>query len=89
MNIAQTIFQKVKDLPDAQAQEILDFVDFIQTRYGKSDHQVAKQELENKASMALSIAQYAGMVQLEATEQTRHLEDFDAADFVMMQHESH
>jgi hypothetical protein len=36
MNITQTIFLKVKTLPEQQALEILDFVDFIQGRHGKT-----------------------------------------------------
>lgn len=36
MSIAQTIFQKVKNLPEQQAQEILNFVDFIQARHDKA-----------------------------------------------------
>jgi len=35
MNTAEKIFEEVQDLPDDQAQEVLDFVEFLKTKYQK------------------------------------------------------
>jgi hypothetical protein len=48
MNIAQQIYQEVQTLPDIQAQEVLDFVDFIKWHKQKSPskQQMALQKLD-------------------------------------------
>lgn len=47
MNIAQQIYQEVQSLPDIQAQEVLDFIDFIKWHKQKSSskQQIAMQKL--------------------------------------------
>ena len=47
MNIAQQIYQEVQTLPDIQAHEVLDFVDFIKWHKQKSSskQQMAIQKL--------------------------------------------
>ncbi len=48
MDIAQQIYQKVQTLPDIQAQEVLDFVDFITWHKQKSitKREIALQKLD-------------------------------------------
>ena len=72
MSIAQTVFLKMKDLPEQQAQEILDFVDFIQHRY--VNHQ--------QPTIKPTIQQYAGMIKIKATGKKRDLNQFDPASVV-------
>lgn len=69
MSVAQIIFRKVQELPEEQAKEVLDFVDFLRRRYTPT---TIFQE-------GASLAQYAGMIKLTTTGQKRSLDDFDAA----------
>ena len=73
MSIARTVFLKVQGLPEQQAQEVLDFVDFIHQRY------VNQQPIQTQTN---NIKQYVGMVKIKATGQKRSLDQFDPATMV-------
>ena len=52
MNLAETIYQHSLTLPEPAAREALDFIEFLEERYGQAAAQVADDEKKRQAALA-------------------------------------
>lgn len=61
MNIEQTVVEKLKTLPPEKQQEVLDFVEFLQSR---TDHKESNSQEAESVVSALTLAQkWAGCLE--------------------------
>jgi hypothetical protein len=61
MSIEQTVVEKLKTLPPEKQQEVLDFVEFLQTKTFQSE--VKSQDGESPVSVLTRAQQYIGCVE--------------------------
>ncbi|MDQ2695492.1 MAG: DUF2281 domain-containing protein [Pseudomonadota bacterium] len=56
MTLAEMIYEKSKDLPEAKAREVIDFIDFLKTRIPQADAADAGDEQESRHAALARIA---------------------------------